>query len=357
MTTQRWALAVAVAATGTAVTLSILSGWQRGGTLPERLVWVAIGVVLVVTAHLLPALAHAAAPRLRVVAAGLWLGCVGATVFGHATFFLLAQMHAGERRAASVAVPSSPAGRGLTVVMAERAVVETQLASADVRRCAGYCPTLRARRAALAARRDALNAEADDIRRHEAQDDRVTNQRDALLVDPVTSRLAALLGTTATRVDLLSGLMFAAVLEGVACLLWMLALAPSPLQGPAPVVNESTLTAVAPVAAVADVSPVTRAAVTVNTESHVDGTTSLASVSPNHNGTTPSRAPRDDPLAPLPDIGVVDDDLSRLIRDVTAGHVRPTVADIRRHLGCSQAKATTLRRQLAARHAADHSTA
>jgi hypothetical protein len=213
------------------------------------------------------------------------------------------------------------------------------------------------RRASLAARLDALDAEAGDIRRQEALDDRVTAQRDALLGDPVTSRLAALLGTTASRVDLLSGLMFAAVLEWVACLLWMLALVPSPLQGPTPVVNESTLTAVAPIAAVADVSPVIRAAVAVNTESHVDGTTSLASVSPNHNGTTPSRAPRDDPLAPLPDIGLVDDDLSRLIRDVTAGHVRPTVADIRRHLGCSQAKATTLRRQLAARHAADHSTA
>lgn len=33
-------------------------------------------------------------------------------------------------------------------------------------------------------------------------------------------------------------------------------------------------------------------------------------------------------------------------RDVTAGLVRPTVADIRRHLGCSQARAAELRRQL-----------
>lgn len=357
MTTQHPALALAVTATGTAVTLSVMSGWQRGGTLPERLVWVAIGVVLVVTAHLLPALAYAAAPRLRIVATGLWLGCMGATVFGHASFFLLAQMHAGEWRAASVAVPALPAGRSLTVVVAERAVVATQLASADVRRCAGYCPSLRVRRASLVARLDALNAEADDIRRREAQDDRVTTQRDALLADPVTSRLAALLGTTATRVDLLSGLMFAAVLEGVACLLWVLALGASLLPIPASVLSDSTLTAVAPVAAVTDESSVTQPAVTVNTERHADETTTLASVSPSHNGTTPSRAPRDDPLAPLPDIGPVDDDLSRLIRDVAAGYVRPTVADIRRHLGCSQAKATTLRRQLAARHAADHSTA
>ncbi|WP_186140883.1 hypothetical protein [Burkholderia gladioli] len=357
MTTQRGALALAVAATGTAVTLSILSGWQRGGTLPERLVWVAIGVVLVVTAHLLPALTRAAAARLRVVATGLWLGCMGATVFGHATFFLLAQMHAGERRAASVALPVLQAGRSLTVVMAERAVVETQLASADVRRCPGYCPSLQVRRAALAARLAALDAEAGDTRRREAQDDRVMTQRDALLADPVTSRLAALLATTATRVDLLSGLTFAAVLEGVACLLWVLALEESPAPVPVLVASEPPLTANPPVSAETDPSTWAQPAVTDNSERHADETTTLASVWPSHNGTTPSRAPRDDPLAPLPDMGPVDDDLSRLVRDVTAGHVRPTVADIRRHLGCSQARATTLRRQLAARHAAYHSTA
>lgn len=357
MTTLRWAFSLAVATTGTAVTLSVLSGWQRGGTLPERLVWVAIGIVLVVTAHLLPALTHAAAPRLRVVATGLWLGCMGATVFGHATFFLLAQMHAGEGRAASVALPALQASRSLTVVMAERAVVATQLASADVRRCPSYCPSLQVRRAALAARLAALDAEAGDIRRREAQDDRVTTQRDALLADPVTSRLAVLLGTTATGVDLISGLVFAAVLEGVACLLWLLALGASPLPVPVPIMSESTPSVVAPVAAVADVSSVTRPSVTVDAESDADETATLASVSPNHNRATPSRAPRDDPLAPLPDIGSVDADLSRLIRDVTGGHVRPTVADIRRHLGCSQARAITLRRQLAARHAAYHSTA
>lgn len=54
MTNRRWAFALAIAATGTAITLSVLSGWQRGGSIPERLVWVAIGIVLVASAHLLP---------------------------------------------------------------------------------------------------------------------------------------------------------------------------------------------------------------------------------------------------------------------------------------------------------------
>lgn len=349
MTTQRWALALAVAATATAVTLSTLSGWQRGGTLPERLVWVAIGVVLVVTAHLLPALARLSSLRLRFVAAGLWLGCMGAAVYGHATFFLLAQVHAGERRAASVATPVMLPGRSLTAVMAERAAVATQVATADVRRCVRDCPSLRVRRASLAARLDALNAEADEIRRREALNDRVTAKRDALLADPVTSRLAGLLGTTATRVDLLSGLAFAAVLEGVACLLWMLALGGLPLPVPPAVVSEPTPTTATPVATV---TAMTSPGVTVDTESHVDETVSRESASHRHNGATPSRTSRNDPPTPVPDVDSSDDDVSRIIRDIAAGHVRPTVADIRRHLGCSQAKATILRRKLAARHTA-----
>jgi hypothetical protein len=347
MTTRPWALALAVAATSTAVTLSVLSGWQRGGTLPERLVWVAIGVVLVVTAHLLPAVARAGNLRVQFVAAGLWLGCMGAAVYGHTTFFLLAQAHAGEWRAASMPPPTVPSSRTLTAVMDERAVVTTQLAAANVRRCVRDCPGLRVRLASLTARLDALNAEVDEIRRQEAVGDRVMAQRDALLADPVTSRLAGLLGTTAPRVDLLSGLMFASVLEGVACLLWMLTLRAAPLPVPAPVVSEPSSSVVT---AVATVTAVTQPVVTDTAKNRVDETASRENTSPSHDSTTPNRPPRDDALMPLPHVDSPDDDVTRLIQDVAAGHVRPTVADIRRHLGCSQAKATTLRRQLAARH-------
>ena len=44
---RRPALALAAAATGTAVCMSVLAGWQRGGWLSERLVWVAVSVVLI----------------------------------------------------------------------------------------------------------------------------------------------------------------------------------------------------------------------------------------------------------------------------------------------------------------------
>ncbi|KVV25462.1 hypothetical protein WK79_11035 [Burkholderia ubonensis] len=355
MSVRRGAVALAALATATALSLSILAGWQRGGTLPERLIWIAIGTVLVTSAHLLPALIRDAPVVVRCVGSLLWGACLVTACYGHAVFFAFAQQHAGEQRASTVHVDSAPSsGRSLTAVMTERAAVTAQLAAANARYCVGNCMTLEGRRVTLAARIDALNAEADDIRRQQVTTDRVTAQRDALRADPVTSRLAALLGTTTARVDLLTGLGFAAVLEGVACLLWTVALR-SPLPKPLTVVTGVTPTAVTETPAVTRpaVTPVTDAvgmtqpAVMPIAASHDDETVSCNSVTPNHDSATDSHAPRDDPITPLPTVAPIDDHLSQLVRDVTAGLVRPTVADIRRHLGCSQARAAELRRQLA----------
>lgn len=331
---SRWPTVLAVSATATALCLSVLAGWKRGGTWPERAVWIAIGVVLVISAHLLPALIRDAPIVVRCVGSLLWGACLVTACYGHAVFFAFAQQHAGEHRASTVpAIPVPSPARSLTTVMAERAVVTAQLASANARYCVGNCVTLQSRRATLAARLDALNAEADDVRRQQAATDRVTAQRDALLVDPVTARLAALLHTTTVRVDLLTGLAFAAVLEGVACLLWSVALR-SPLPKPLPV------------AAVADAAGMTQPLVMPVTASHDDEAVSRNPLASSHGRTTDSHAPRDDPIAPVPTFTPLDDHLSRLVRDVAAGLVRPTVADIRRHLGCSQARAAELRRRL-----------
>ncbi|NKF94872.1 hypothetical protein GO290_01939 [Ralstonia solanacearum] len=302
----RWTWMLAAGATGTTLCLSVLSGWQRGGSVAERLVWVALGIVLVVSAHLLPALIRDAPVVMRAVGGMLWLTCMATACYGHASFFLLAQRHAGELRAASIPVSRlSPTGRSLTVVMEKRAEVTARLATANAH-CTDNCTALGARRITLAAKLDALDAEADDIRRRQAADDRAVTRHDSLATDPVTGRLAVLLGTSVARVDLLSGLIFAVVLEGVACLLWTIALQPRPARG---------ITAVEP-------------PVTAGHEA---------------NG---SHAPDSTPVMPLPADASSDPEMTQLMRDIAAGRVRPTVADIRRHLGCSQARATTLRRQL-----------
>lgn len=300
--------ALSIGATGTAICLSVLAGWQRGGSLAERLVWVAIGIVLVGSAHLLPALVRDAPNRMRAVAGVLWLACMVATCYGHATFFLLAQRHAGEQRAATVSpVDTGTPPRGLTAVMAERATIAARWATANAQRCTRNCAMLEARRVTLGTKLEALETEANELRRQQSADDRAEARRDAVIADPVTARLAALLGTTATRIELLSGLAFAAVLEGIACLLWTIALQARPI-----------------VEAPAVLSPVTA--------SHE------ASSCHTSDGA---------PAVPLSPGDSVDPDVTQLARDIAAGRVRLTVTSIRRHLRCSQARATALRRQLA----------
>ncbi|OIT17663.1 hypothetical protein BL243_04835 [Ralstonia solanacearum] len=298
-----WVLSIG--GTSTAICLSVLAGWQRGGSLAERLVWVAISVVLVVSAHMLPALVGESPHRVRAVAGVLWLACMATACIGHLTFFLQAQRHAGDMRAAAITVtePAS-AGRSLTAVMAERATVTAQLAAANARRCPHDCSALEARRVTLTAKLEALASDASEIRRRQTADDLLEARRDALVTDPVTVRLAALLGTTVTRIDLLTGLVFATVLESVACLLWTVTLGPRPA------------------------APATRSI--------------PEPVALSHPTVTASHEPDGNPVVPP------NPDLTQLVRDVEAGRVRVTVADIRRYLGCSQARAVALRRQLAA---------
>ncbi|WP_342320557.1 hypothetical protein [Burkholderia pseudomallei] len=361
---SRWALVLAVGATATALSLSILAGWQRGGSLSERAVWVVIGMVLVTSAHVLPALLRDAPILVRGIGSLLWVACLVTACYGHAVFFILAQQHAGEQRASVVTIAPPAPGRNLTVVMADRAAVVRQLAWIDARRCSRDCAGLDARRVTLAAKLDVLNAEADDVRRIEVERARVTAQRDALLVDPVTSRLSVLLGMTTARVDLLSGLMFAVVLEGVACLLWTVALQPSSLPAAAAAVTDTTSTAVMPpqqpregatgvtlpeVTPVTNVSTVTRPAVKAVAASHADGTVSSGAQSESRAVTENSLAPRDDPITPLPDSAPPGGEVTQLAQAIAAGLLRPTVAEIRRHVGCSQARAAALRRQLVER--------
>jgi hypothetical protein len=364
---------LAFASTTTALGVSVLAGWQRGGLLAERFAWVAIGAVLVVSAHVLPALCRTAPAAVRVVGAGLWVVCMVTTCYGHAIFFVLAQEHAGAMRVAAlppvalsampvVSPPERSPVRGLAAVAAERADVTAELARANARRCVGDCPSLRVARLSLDAKLDALNIEADQAKRQQAIEDRereetarITVTRDALRDsvsrDPVTDRLATALGVTTARIDLASGLIFAGVLEGVACLFWFLALAPV-------VLADATV-----------VAPEVASASEQVAESRRDADSVVPSVAPDDplpagavlHGSSPVAASHASVVTPdsavIPVVtarGAATDrqpstDLAKLAQAIDAGQVRATVADIRRYLGCSQARATALRRELALR--------
>lgn len=318
------ALGLALAATGTALALSTLAGWQRGGWVAERIAWVAIGAVLVLGAHLLPALGRSSPVTVRWVGGVLWAACMIGAGSGHASFMLMAKQHAGDRRAEAVSLPSdmpvSTPTRSSTAIAVERASVIAAQADADGRRCIRDCPTLRANRLTLVAKREALDVELSESRRQQAMEDRriaqlerVVTRREAARQDPVTASLATWLGLAPERVEFLAGLLFAAALEGVACFGWYLALA-----GRTPSMTTNVTAGPASVTEIA-AAPVTLPVVTPVT-------------------TTPS----------VSDSPARTDELTRLAREIAAGRLRLTVADIRRHLGCSQARASGLRRQLAA---------
>lgn len=289
------ALSLAILATGIAMLLSILAGLERGGLPAERTAWVAIGVLLAIAAHLLPALCRGARLSHRALGMLIWTGCMTATCYGHAVFFLMAQQHAGDLRANAVIVPASvtPTGRDLAAIANARANLVAELAHA------------RSNRTVLRARIAALDAEATEAQRREAATDRITaaqeradTRRDELRSDPVTGRLATLLKIPTSRLDLLTGLLMAAVLECVACLCWSLAL---------------------------DRSPITHALKTAS-RGHGAGSVTASVTEPVTVGVT---------------------DRERVAEAISTCKVRCTVAEIRRFLGCSQARAMELRRELA----------
>ncbi|RAR51653.1 hypothetical protein C7401_13613 [Paraburkholderia unamae] len=308
---------LAVAATVTAACLSIMAGWQRGGFLAERVLWIAVGVVLVVAAHLLPALCRPHGLRVRILGAALWVGCMAATCYGHAVFFLMAQKHAGELRAAALPVVTVT-GRDLSVIARDRAEIVTRLARATARRCVEPCTSLRVERTAFAAKLDAIDAEKAEALRAEAAQDRAAAARAAALADPVTGALTAF-GVPAPRAELVTGLAFAAVLEAVACFAWLLALRPA---------------------------AVTEIAVTPAQQgSHAEVVTA---VTPEGNEAAPVAPPVAVESAPVLRLPVVEqtDDVMRVMTAVTAGELRPTVTEIRKFLGCSQSRAAAVRKQL-----------
>lgn len=344
------ALVLATFATGISAWISIIAGSERGGATSERVAWAAVGLVLLLGAHLIPAFTKGSALPVRVVAMLLWLVCMLSTGYGHATFFLSAQRHAGEVRATLVQqeMPpiAAPMGRAPDAIARDEARVTRALLLARSTHCTAHCEALDVRRESLAAQLAALGAEANEARRREAAADRDTAAREALKAradlarnDPVTARVADTLGMHRDMVDLVTALAFGWLLEGVACLGWMVALANPVRTSGNPedaAVSSSNAKVIASSASVVASLAASEAAVAVDTEHEDLGTGSDAA------GTMGS-AGSERRLN-----SVVNAELVQLTGAIADGRVRPTVKDIRRFMQCSQAKAMRLRHQFLA---------
>lgn len=314
-------LALALLATLTSVGIAVLSGWQRGGVLAEKIVCIALGMVAVFGVHLLPALARGKVLVVRSGATALCVASLAVVLYGQAEFFLFAQQHAGTRRATAVSpavlLPGTAveATRNLTAIAQDQETVRDNLAKIDARRCDTGCAWLHMRHDVLAAKLDSLATEAREARRQEDEHDRrammadrVDRLRDSLHDDPVTARLSVVTGVDEAKLDLLLALFCAGVPDGLGSLCWYLTAARS--RGDA----------------VADIDTVVKA----DDASRRELVPLVAE---------PTRAPdrhaTDD----------TDERLAQLVRAVAAGELRPTVDGIRQYFRCSQKDAIRLRQQ------------
>ena len=314
-------LLLALLATLTSLGTAALSGWQRGGAMPEQFGNIALAVAAVLATHLLPALCRAKPLAVRCGATLMWVVSFAVVLYGQMTFFLLAQQHAGDRRAQAVPeltaidrVAVQPM-RSLTAISQDQEKVRIMLAENNARPCDRDCPTQRMRREVLTAKLDGLTTEADEVRRHQAKDDRLavlddraTRLRDSLHDDPVTARLSAVIGLDEQTLNLLLALACAAVLDCMGSLCWLLA-----FDGGCVVVT---------------------AAVTGVVGAHSPSRRDLVNSEPE---TTRS--------GEVPVANEHDARLMQLIRDVAAGKLRPTVDGIRKRFNCAQGKATLLYRE------------
>ncbi|WP_321944323.1 hypothetical protein [Burkholderia cenocepacia] len=343
---------IAVTATATAIGLSAVAGMQRGGWESERALLIAMGVVLVVAAHLIPALTRGKSAPARLIGFAIWAAAMTATCYGHATFFVFAASHAGDERASHVTAAPVTASRDPVTIARDRAAVAGKLAQAQADRCRRACPELQARRARLAGEIEALDVEREIAARDSAARDRVTYKRDSLARDPMT----AALGLSSVVI----GMLFAAVLEGVACLCWSIALAPVDATAAATPVSKRAdnshdakpppdgfttggLVTTTPVRVPAHLphehvvpnsiaNRISRSA--LNTANQKRDLQIVTVARANADATTPAQ-----PSAP-------DADLERARAAVEANQLRATVIEIRKFLGCSQSRAAAVAKQL-----------
>lgn len=206
---------LAVVTTLTAMAMSAVAAWDRGGTVADRTLLIALAVTICAGTHFLPALSP------RRVTWLLWSACLLGTVYGHLTFFTHAAIRAGAERAQQSAQVTDAtrqidaAREALAGIKARPvAVVAKALAytKSDRRRIALQAELGEAERAARL--RDALVTDAAAV----------SASRVAVSDDPVISRLAAVTGSNEAGISLGVGILFAVILELMGASLWYEAL-------------------------------------------------------------------------------------------------------------------------------------
>ncbi|QDH60979.1 hypothetical protein [Pandoraea pnomenusa] len=228
-------LVLASIATVISLGVGVYSACDSAGAFSERLMRSALVCVSVMCAHLLPAKLRAFVGIRKCGAAFIWGLAFVVVLYAQLTFFLVAQRHAGDLRAAEISLPEDFSGRGVLPARSRVDIandvqhVEIELARIRRLQCTRSCPWLQTRLDSLVAQRKALDVESDEAKRREMLDDRhearlaqFEAQRAAARSDPVATSVASWIGTTEQRFELVVALVYAVVLEGAAIAGWAL---------------------------------------------------------------------------------------------------------------------------------------
>lgn len=304
---------LAVFITFVATSMTAVAAWDRGGTPIDKTLLVSMSVVIVLAVHLLPAISR------RPITWLVWAGCLICAVYGHLTFLTHASMRAGQTLAQQSALAIGTQNQVDTVREALAQIKARPVAEVMAQLAQTNAPRVRA----------ALRAEIAEGKKAEAFRNELVRLSQVSTaahvdgaVDPVTAKLAQILGVTEGAISIVIGLTFALLVELVGAVVWFEALRPTNTNSEAVTTVTTGVT-----------TPVTQNA--TDTSSHVTPDVTTNVTRPNSSVTTPAATNESSHAS------------TALKAAIESGQCKATVNDIRAFLGCSQAKASELRRSLA----------
>lgn len=197
---------LAIAITLTAMAMASVASWDRGGTWVDRILLVALSVVICAGTHLIPALSK------RKLAWLLWAGCLLGTVYSQLSFLTHASIRAGDERAQ----------HSVQVQGAEQQLeaIREALAGIVARPVAVVANEITVTESWQ--KRNALKLELTESKRAATlRDDLIrlasttTSAKAMAAPDPVTARIAAVTGSSEASISLMIGLGLALLMEMV----------------------------------------------------------------------------------------------------------------------------------------------
>lgn len=208
--------------------IAIHVGMQQSEITGEKTIFAAASCFGVFGSHLLIPLSRNRHTSTRTLGWVLWILCTVFVGYSHAAFFVSAQDRAGLRRSEQFetgnALRSREPSRELSDALTELAKVQGNLAALGLSTCQVECHKNQAKAAVLNGRIKALEAEAEEIRNWRTDKaDRIAAMA-AQKVDPINQRISRVFELQSSTVGLATALLFALMLEAVACYCWFLLL-------------------------------------------------------------------------------------------------------------------------------------